>query len=151
MAEYIKREDAYNAACDECEAGTFYDIPSKIMALPSADVVPRKDYESMERTVHKLNKALAERKLGKWSGIPKLKTAKCPLCGKETDILIYNDGVLEGCRYCGVRPPIQTNADRIRSMSDEELANFLCYLQIAYDLQNPLMMLEWLMKEVEDG
>ena len=34
--------------------------------IPSADVVPRKDYKSMERTVDKLNKALAERKHGKW-------------------------------------------------------------------------------------
>lgn len=66
MAEYIKREDAFDVACAECEAGTFYDIPSKIEAIPSADVVPRKDYESMERTVDKLNKALAERKRGKW-------------------------------------------------------------------------------------
>ena len=68
---------------------------------------------------------VVERKRGKWSGIPQLKTAKCPLCGKETDILIYNDGVLEGCRYCGVRPPIQTNADKLRSMTDEELAEFI--------------------------
>lgn len=45
----------------------------------------------------------------------------------------------------------KTNADRIRMMTDEELANFLCYLQIAYDLQNPLMMLEWLRKNAEDG
>lgn len=42
MTEYIKRKDAYDVACAECEAGTFYDIPSKIMALPSADVVERK-------------------------------------------------------------------------------------------------------------
>lgn len=51
----------------------------------------------------------------------------------------------------GSLEPHITNGDRIRQMTDEELANFLCYLQIAYDLQNPLMMLEWLRKEAEDG
>ena len=99
------------------------------------------------------------------SYIPRLKTAKCPLCGKETDILIYNDGVLEGCRYCGVRPQVKTNADRIRSMTDEELAEWLVSI-IECDDGCPCIkecgekeemgvcypsMLEWLRKEVDNN
>ena len=45
MVEYINREDAFDVACAECEDGTFYDIPSKIMAIPPADVVERKHGE----------------------------------------------------------------------------------------------------------
>ena len=49
--------------------------------IPSADVVERKDYESMERTVLKLTDAVAEteRKKGEW--IDKVKYAICSECG----------------------------------------------------------------------
>lgn len=89
----------------------------------------------------------------------------CDALGKACDALGLND-VLEhynnlewydSDQFDGIietelakRFSRKTNADRIRAMSDEELANFLCYLQIAYDLQNPLMMLEWLRKECDD-
>lgn len=43
----------------------------------------------------------------------------------------------------------ETNADRIRAMSDEELANWWCFMQMAYDFQNPVETLKWLKKEVE--
>ena len=43
-----------------------------------------------------------------------------------------------------------TNADRIRRMSDEELANQLMFLFVAYDFRNPVDLLEWLKKEVEE-
>ena len=95
MAEYIKREDAIDI-CTKCvdfqdsieninASAEAMRIRRLIKEMPSADVVPRKDYESMERTVDKLNKALAERKHGKW----------------ET---VYLDQVYAGCRpraiYC---------------------------------------------------
>lgn len=47
-----------------------------------------------------------------------------------------------------------TNADRIRAMSDEELAEFLCNVYQYSDMQVPSdkeinVMLEWLQSEVE--
>lgn len=53
-------------------------------------------------------------------------TRICPFCGKETDKFIMFRGDIVGCRYCGISKK-QTNADRIRSMSDEELAEFMCH------------------------
>ncbi len=49
----------------------------------------------------------------------------------------------------------QTNADRIRSMSDEELAEFLCNVNQYSDMQVPSkeeinVMLGWLRSEVEE-
>ena len=53
-----------------------------------------------------------------------------------------------------------TNADRIRSLSDEELAEFLCDISggdCTYCVANDLChnghngMIVWLKKEVEDG
>ena len=41
MSDYISRADAIRVAKEECEMGTFYDIPSKLEALPSADAVSR--------------------------------------------------------------------------------------------------------------
>ena len=59
-----------------------------------------------------------------------------------------------GCT--GFRP--QTNADRIRAMSDEELAKTLncipnsggCIMGNYYDMDCERCLLEWLKKEVED-
>ena len=51
-------------------------------------------------------------------------TRICPFCGKETDKFIMFRGDIVGCRYCGISKK-QTNADRIRAMTDEELAEFL--------------------------
>ena len=49
----------------------------------------------------------------------------------------------------------KTNADRIRSMSDEELAEFLCNVNQYSDMQVPSkeeinVMLGWLRSEVEE-
>ena len=51
------------------------------------------------------------------------KTIACPFCGKLTDTLIMFRGTVVGCLYCGVSKR-QTNADRFRAMTDEELAEF---------------------------
>ena len=53
-------------------------------------------------------------------------TRICPFCGKETDKFIMFRGDIVGCRYCGISKK-QTNADRIRSMSDEELATVIAW------------------------
>lgn len=50
-------------------------------------------------------------------------TGICPFCGKRVDKFIMYRGDIVGCRYCGIHTK-QTNADRIRSMSDEELAEW---------------------------
>ena len=47
-----------------------------------------------------------------------------PWCGKAVDKFIMFRGDIVGCRYCGIHTK-QTNADRIRSMSDEELADWI--------------------------
>ena len=64
MSDYIKREDAMaefatNGSAtvygiDKCKA-----IISRLQLVPSADVVERSSYESMEHTVAKLNEALS--------------------------------------------------------------------------------------------
>ena len=51
-------------------------------------------------------------------------TEICPFCGKTVDKFIMFRGDIVGCRYCGIHTK-QTNADRIRSMSDEELSEFI--------------------------
>ena len=43
----------------------------------------------------------------------------------------------------------KTNADRIRQMSDEELANTLHFMFVAYDFRDPLDILGWLKSPVE--
>lgn len=51
-------------------------------------------------------------------------TGICPWCGKEVDKFIMFRGDIVGCRYCGIHTK-QTNADRIRGMTDEELAEVI--------------------------
>lgn len=43
----------------------------------------------------------------------------------------------------------QTNADRIRSMTDEELANHIMFLLIAFDFRDPIDILDWLKQEAD--
>ena len=49
-----------------------------------------------------------------------MKKATCPFCGREATHYIMFNGKTVGC--IDIK---QTNADRIRSMTDEELAEFL--------------------------
>lgn len=94
MAEYIDREAAINAVeKNDCEGYASWAIKS----VPIADVVPRKDYESMERTVDKLNKALAERKHGKWIGIPHKTVSKR---NRTIHSMVY---ICPHCRYSNSR------------------------------------------------
>lgn len=57
--------------------------------------------------------------------------------------------------YCnGFQPTYETNADRIRSMSDEELAEFLVTVETYgyhdQSVSGTLEMFEWLQSEVEE-
>lgn len=55
-------------------------------------------------------------------------TGICPFCGKKVDKFIMFRGDIVGCRYCGIHTK-QTNADRIRAMTDEELAEWFIKVQ----------------------
>ena len=76
----------------------------------------------------------------------------CPKCGNVITHNSYFDTYY--CPRCGKfireKPPM-TNADRIRSMSDEELAEFL--YQVGYDHRWGLKeyALEWLQQPAEDS
>ena len=83
MAEYVSKEEARKILCDVCGC-VGCDIArcpffQELDRLPSADVVPRADYESMEQTVYKLSQALTERKKGKWDWIGF--NIECSECG----------------------------------------------------------------------
>lgn len=63
----------------------------------------------------------------------------------------YHDAYVgwHGCEYGESKP--QTNADRIRAMTDdEELANTLHFMFVAYDFRDPLDILGWLQSPVEE-
>lgn len=87
------------------------------------------------------------------------KTIVCPECNGFGYIEEYVDELLykKECNYCGgariLRVPM-TNADRIRSMNDEELAEVIdCpYINVCFELDNEYACnkccLEWLQKPV---
>ena len=82
-------------------------------------------------------------------------TGICPFCGKKVDKFIMFRGDVVGCRYCGIHAK-QTNADRIRAMTDEELADL--YMKAIEDEEYPgwwgnrMGLLAWLKQEaVSDG
>ena len=66
--------------------------------------------------------------------------------GDIADYLITNGVTVQECKL-GAK---KTNADRIRNMSDEELA--LCLYEIGYDVgwDDPNYALEWLRQPAED-
>ena len=99
MSDYIRRDDAIRRLRilahewfeeDVVKLGLACEPIDTIRAIPSADVVERKDYESMERTVRKLTDAIAEteRKKGEWIEITiKDYKAKCSACGTWSPIM----------------------------------------------------------------
>lgn len=74
-----------------------------------------------------------------------------------------DDNAIKLMKYCPVyspKPKPQTNADRIRAMTDEELAEYMCRPQRVCPVDDceecyadncRKCILEWLKKEVEDG
>lgn len=90
-------------------------------------------------------------------------TGICPFCGKKVDKFIMFRGDVVGCRYCCGIHVKQTNADRIRAMTDEELvelfANDNCgYCRIhdfCFDKGCAIncedVWLDWLRQEGENG
>ena len=88
-------------------------------------------------------------------------TAVCPFCGKKVDKFIMFRGDVVGCRFCGIHTK-QTNADFIRSMSNEELAIWITIVQgdswmmgysgllsVTYP-NDEKAWLDWLKEEVEE-
>ena len=55
-----------------------------------------------------------------------MKTGVCKICGSpKTSITMIGGSKFKWCHACGETSLIQTNSDRIRAMSDEELAEWL--------------------------
>lgn len=89
------------------------------------------------------------------------KTIVCPECNGFGYIEEYVDGLLykKECSRCGgariLRVPV-TNADRIRSMSDEELSVFLWQFEVDVVAREDdgfivrRKLTEWLQKSAED-
>ena len=117
MSDYIKREDALNAfrrvymipgrgTAKEIYTKQIENTYKQIESVPSADVVDRESYESMERTVHKLTDAITktEHKHGKWLDVTTLDNEficwVCSECRHGADFVYepYNF-----CPQCGAR------------------------------------------------
>ena len=76
-----------------------------------------------------------------------MKTATCPFCEKKTTHFTMYRGNVVGCRLCGIHTK-ETNADRNRSMTDEELTEWLNYICDAYYMPDQ-GWLDWLKSEVK--
>ena len=84
----------------------------------------------------------------------------CRHCGKQLGYMMIRGREFYYCDDCGTEYPIkdmskkkQTNADRIRAMSDEELADFLYETETQYipiDLLVENNWLEWLKQEATE-
>lgn len=66
----------------------------------------------------------------------------------EAIILRKTEETKTGVTYC--MADVKTNADRIRSMNDEEFSHFLFGIQCA-PASRPKEWLDWLKQEVEEG
>ena len=68
-----------------------------------------------------------------------IRTRFCPNCGAEMENYKWQKQI--------------TNADRIRAMTDEELAEMLCSgtCKYCHSYNKDCEILEWLRKEVDDG
>ena len=84
-----------------------------------------------------------------------LKDIKCPLCKNKESCGIMGIGEY-AIKECGmfnlIDPPIRTNADRIRSMTDEELAEFISGKARTFgeEYEGYMSALDWLGEEAID-
>ena len=71
-------------------------------------------------------------------------------CGHMT---LFHGDVYCDSTYCVLHeePPMPTNADRIRAMSDEELASFLENAMFDSDEPRAVEILHWLQQPVEEA
>ena len=97
---------------------------------------------------------------------------RCPICKNRHSCMEIGIDPSEGCGMFALDDPpkrLQTNADRIRSMSDEELAEFAVstgqgcapgenLVECCFDHKDGLIeadcrkcWLDWLRQEVDDG
>ena len=95
-------------------------------------------------------------KHGEW--ITKGQDIYCSACGGESAYTWHGSSKFSAyCPNCGAEMRVETdmtNADRIRAMSDEELAEWIskhdCHTNLyGYDPKDTI--LEWLKQEVDDG
>ena len=82
-----------------------------------------------------------------------MKTGICKVCGSDkTSPTMIGGSKFKRCKACGQMDMMQTNADRIRSMSDEELAGFIWLELPVHVLQQDKSLghiKDWLQQEVE--
>ena len=98
MSDYIKREDAMaefvtNGSVTVYGIDTCKAIISRLQLVPSADVVERSSYESMEHTVAKLNEALSN----------SVEVVRCKDCKYYDNVLKKDHCFLQGAGdddYC---------------------------------------------------
>lgn len=84
---------------------------------------------------------------------------RCPICKNRHSCMEIGINASEGCGMFALDDPPkrpQTNADRIRSMTDEELARWLTKTQRIGDVEvfcdgYYQLWLDWLKEEVADG
>ena len=140
MAEYIDRDKIISAIIrwEDKPYFSYYAVLRDVMNLPSSDVV--------------------ERKHGKWIIVDKYsdyRTERCSACGFVANRTYIQD-IWSFCPNCGARMDgdmlsekgKSTNADIIRGMNDNQLAQFLNEVRSAEGyLTKP--WIEWLRKETE--
>lgn len=81
----------------------------------------------------------------------------CPKCGRHTALVCHIDGTCQAhCLRCNAYYDVeiakQTNADRIRAMTDEELADellewFACFMAVEWSRD---MILDYLKQEAKE-
>lgn len=82
-----------------------------------------------------------------------MKTGICKVCGSDkTSMTMIGGSKFKWCHACGQTDIIQTNADRIRTMNDEELKKFIVSISnpIAFSyVTGEDIVMKWLKQEVE--
>ena len=103
MSDLISRQDAIEVAKEELDNGTFYDIPSKIEYLPSAQPERKKGKWIEKEVIHEVEASTA---IDEWQ------SAKCSVCGKyhTTPYLYYFDD-FNYCPNCGSYNGGEQNVD----------------------------------------
>ena len=85
-----------------------------------------------------------------------LRELKCSLCKNEKSCAVMGIGepAIEKCGMFNLKDPLpRTNADRIRSYTDEELAEFISGKGRTFgeEYEGYMSALDWLKQEVDNG
>ena len=79
----------------------------------------------------------------------------CPMCGRHTALVHRKDGTYMHCMICGVYYDVEianrTNADYIRSMTDEEIEEWYWWMhkEMMYYTDSMAFVHNWLKQESE--